>query len=242
MKKFTFQLSRVMDWRRAQAQAEEIKLERLHAELRAIDIRDANLKQERAESERALLAAPGATGFDLAALDAFQRYTQDARARIAQARSDCNRKIAAQLQVVNLKRRDVRLLERLRERRLKVWLAEVGRETERQADEAYLARTSWVEDWQPRSRYRPPRAEEPVEREIERLMQRYRTDLNDSDPTKMSAFDLCAWCLSRHGESYEEAAAAAQKAARNLLLAIDGLPEDPTDEDIERAVSALENQ
>ena len=110
------------------------------------------------------------------------------------------------------------------------------------ADEAYLARTSWVEDWQPRSRYRPPRAEEPVEREIERLMQRYRTDLNDSDPTKMSAFDLCAWCLSRHGESYEEAAAAAQKAARNLLLAIDGLPEDPTDEDIERAVSALENQ
>jgi hypothetical protein len=140
MKKFAFQLSRVMDWRSAQARAEEIKLERLHAELRAIDVRDANLKQERAESERALLAAPVATGSELAALDVFQRYTGAERTRIARARTDCNRRIAAQLDVVSVKRREVRLIERIKERRFKSWVAHLGREADQQAAEAYLAK------------------------------------------------------------------------------------------------------
>jgi hypothetical protein len=147
MKKFAFQLNRVMDWRRSQARAEEVKLERLHAELRAIDVRDANLKQERAESERTLLAAPVATGCELAALDVFQRYTEAERTRIARARADCNRRIGAQWEVVNVKRRDVRLLERLKDRRLKTWVAELGREIDQQADEAYLAK--WNRRHQP---------------------------------------------------------------------------------------------
>jgi flagellar biosynthesis chaperone FliJ len=140
MKKFAFQLNRVMDWRRSQARAEEINLERLHAELRAIDARDTSLKQERAESERTLLAGPMATGSELAALDAFQRYTEAERTRIGHTRADCSRRIGAQLEVVNVKRRNVRLLERLKERRLKTWIAQLGRETDQQADEAYLAK------------------------------------------------------------------------------------------------------
>jgi hypothetical protein len=58
----------------------------------------------------------------------------------------------------------------------------------------------------------------------------------------MSAFDLYCCCLSKHGTSYAEAAPKAQEAAENLLLRLDGLPDDPTDEDIERAVYAQENQ
>jgi hypothetical protein len=111
-----------------------------------------------------------------------------------------------------------------------------------EADEAYLARTSWVDDWQPRPRYRPPLVDEPIERDIERRMKRYRTDLKDRDLAKMSVIDLYAWCLSKHGETYAEAAAAAQKAAANLLLRLDELPDEPTDEDIERALLAEENQ
>jgi hypothetical protein len=113
------------------------------------------------------------------------------------------------------------------------------------ADAAYLARSAgrWSEDWQPRPRYQPPpRVEEPIKSAIERLMRRYRTDLRDSDLTKMSAFDLYAWCLSRHGETYDEAAAECEKAAKDLLLRLDRLPDDPTEEDIERALSAEENQ
>jgi flagellar export protein FliJ len=140
MKKFTFPLSRVSDWKHAQARSEEIKLGRLLAELRAIGAREALLKRERGEAERALLAVPVASGFELAALDAFQRYTEAERIRIAHARADCARRIAAQLEVVNGKRREVRLIENLKERRLKTWQAELGREIDREADEAYLAK------------------------------------------------------------------------------------------------------
>ena len=113
------------------------------------------------------------------------------------------------------------------------------------ADAAYLARSDWrwSEDRRPGPRYQPPpRVEEPIKSAIERLMSRYRTDLRDRDLTKMSAFDLYAWCLSRHGETYEEAAAECKKAAKDLLLRPDKLPHDRTEGDIERALSAEENQ
>ena len=104
-------------------------------------------------------------------------------------------------------------------------------------DEAYLARSdaSWIDDWQPKSRYRPPpREEKTFESEIERLMGRFRTDC-EIDVTKASPFDLYAWCLSKHGASYAEAAPKAQKAAKDLLLRLDLLPDDPTQEDTDRA-------
>ena len=142
MKKFAFPLDRVMDWRQAQARLEETKLENLHSERRAIDAREIALKEELAASERSLVAAASATGFELAALDAFRQYTMAERVRIARVRADCSKRIAAQLKVVILKRRDVRLLEKLKERRLKAWEAELERDTARQADETYLAK--WV--------------------------------------------------------------------------------------------------
>ena len=58
----------------------------------------------------------------------------------------------------------------------------------------------------------------------------------------MSAFELYTWCLSRHGETYDEAAAECVKAAKDLLLHLDKFPDDPAEEDIERARSAEENQ
>jgi hypothetical protein len=113
------------------------------------------------------------------------------------------------------------------------------------ADAAHMARSGarWSEDWQPRPRYQPPpRVEEPIRSAIERLMMRYRTDLSDSDVTKMSAFELYAWCLSRHGETYEEAAAECKKAAKDLLLRLDGLPDDAESDDSERAHLAQQSQ
>jgi hypothetical protein len=140
MKKFVFPLDSVMDWRRAQARLAETRLESLHAERRAIGAREAALQEELAASEKALLAAPSATGFEMAALDAFRRYTIAERGRIAHARADCIRRIAAQLKVVTLRRRDIRLLENLKDRRQKAWEVELARETGRQADETYLAK------------------------------------------------------------------------------------------------------
>ena len=112
------------------------------------------------------------------------------------------------------------------------------------ADEAYLAclDTRSIDDWQT-PRYRPPpRVEEPIKSAIERLMTRYRTDLTDIDLATHSPFELFAWCLSRHGATYDEAADKARKAAEDLLLLIDELPNDPTPDDPARTDLTEEHQ
>src|SRR5207248_367905 len=82
-------------------------------------------------------------------------------------------------------------------------------------------------------RYRPPpREKAPIEREIERLMGLYRSDVQETDLATRSPIELFAWCLSRHGATYEEAAAEIAKAAKDLLLRLDKLADDPTQADI----------
>jgi hypothetical protein len=140
MKKFEFPLGRVMSWRQTQQQLEEGKLQNFYAELRAIDSKEAALMAERARSEKAVLAADSVSGFELATLDAFRRFTVAEHTRLEQRRAECSKRIAAQVQVVTQKRRDVRLLEHLRGTRLTHWRHEVNREIDMQAEEAYLAR------------------------------------------------------------------------------------------------------
>ena len=114
------------------------------------------------------------------------------------------------------------------------------------ADEQSLARADfgWVdEEWERGRRYRPPAHEERTrESEIDRLIGRYRTDCQDIDLATRSPFELLAWCLSRHGANFDEAADEVAEAAEDLQLLLDQLPDDPTEEDIERLLSAEENQ
>jgi hypothetical protein len=116
----------------------------------------------------------------------------------------------------------------------------------RETDDDYLARadTRWIdEEWERGRRYRPPpRAQKTFRGEVERLIGRYRTDVRDKDLTKASPLELLAWCLSRHGATVDEAADDVEKAAADLLLLLDELPEDATPEDIECALLAQENQ
>jgi len=140
MKKFAFPLERVLDFRRTQARVEEIRLEQLNTEIRGIEARQAALDAQRRGSETAVLSGPGATGLELAELDRFRRFVSAERSRLERQRSDCAGRIAAQIQAVAQKRRDVRLLERLRDRALSSWKVELGREIEAQAEEAHRAR------------------------------------------------------------------------------------------------------
>lgn len=142
MKKFQFPLSRVMDFRRTQARVEEIKLEALYAELRAIDAREVASIEERVRSEKALKGAPSVTGFDLEVFDSYREALREDQKRMDKARADCRRRIDAQVAVLTAKRRDVKLLEHLQERRFGKWEKEMFKEIDRQADEAYLARFS----------------------------------------------------------------------------------------------------
>ncbi len=140
MKKFTFPLGRVMDFRRMQARLEEIKLEALYAELRAIDTREVALIQQSVQSEKALRAAASVTGFDLELFDSYRHAMKEEQKRMDQARAGCRKKIDAQLQVLTMKRRDVKLLEHLKERRFEKWEKEMFKEIDQQAEEAYLAK------------------------------------------------------------------------------------------------------
>lgn len=139
MKKFDFPLGRVMDWRETQARVEESKLETLYAELRAIDSQQHALNIERDAAEKSV-AARGATGTELARLGEFRRFTVAERTRLEKLRAECSQRISAQIQVVATKRRDVKLLERLKQQKLIAWNHEMNREIDAQADEAYLAK------------------------------------------------------------------------------------------------------
>ena len=140
MKTFHFPLEGVLSYRRTQVRVEEAKLERLHHELRAIQGHEATLHQEREQARTALVTARSAMGAEFAALEHYRHAAARQFLRLEQAQADCNQRIASQMDALAQKRRDARLLEKLRERRLEEWRYSFSRETETQAEEAFLAR------------------------------------------------------------------------------------------------------
>ena len=140
MKKFHFSLDRVLEWRRTQGRIEEAKLEQLFGEMNGIEARQEAVISVALESHRSVTGASTATGSELAALDTFRRSSAAEHVRLESQRLGCQQRIAAQRDVVTGKRRDVRLLERLREQRLAGWKLEAEREVSASADESYLAK------------------------------------------------------------------------------------------------------
>jgi flagellar export protein FliJ len=140
MKKFAFPLGRVMDFRRTQARFEEAKLEGLYAELRAIDNREVALNQQVAGSEKALKSAPSVTGHDLELFGAYRRAIKEEQRKMDKARAECRKQIDAQLVVLMVKRREVKLLEHLKEHKFEKWEKEMFKEIDQQAEDAYLAK------------------------------------------------------------------------------------------------------
>jgi flagellar export protein FliJ len=145
MKKFSFTLERVLEWRRAQARREEVKLERLYGELRDLDARQDAVRDQRQQAEAELRARPKSTGSaitgeDLGALSAFQHFAAAELGRLAQARARCRQQIEIQTQVLVGQRRDAKLFETLKQQRLTAWLRESEREISQQAEESHTAK------------------------------------------------------------------------------------------------------
>jgi flagellar export protein FliJ len=140
MKRFAFSLEQVLAWRRMQARIEGLRREQLRGELRAIEIERENVGAERAHSDAALRRAGSATGADLTALDRFRVHADAEQLRLRQKQADCEKRIAAQAAILAAKERDVKVLEHLREGKLQIWTAQMDRETERVASEAFLSR------------------------------------------------------------------------------------------------------
>jgi flagellar export protein FliJ len=140
MKKFAFPLGRVMDFRRTEVRLEEIKLEGLYAGLRAIDTREATLVQKRVQSEKALKSAVSASGDELRTFNAYGLAMKEELKRMEKTRAECRKRIDAQLAVLTVKRREVKLLEHLREQRFAKWKKDMLNEIDSQAEESFLAK------------------------------------------------------------------------------------------------------
>jgi hypothetical protein len=144
MKKFAFPLYRVLDWRRAQLRLAEIEMERLHNERRSIEAGKAAVSRQKSSAQELVLSSNSVDGAEFLALDTFGQYADAERARFDQLLQVCAQKIGAHAEVVIEKRRDVHLIEKLKEKRLATWTAEATKEISQLAEETYLAR------WKPR--------------------------------------------------------------------------------------------
>jgi flagellar export protein FliJ len=140
VKRFTFPLGRVMEFRRTQARLEEGKLEALYAGLRALDAREAVLIRQRMESEKTLKFAKSVTGFELELFGSYGLALKEEQKRMDKTRTECRKRIDAQLAVVMVKRREVKLLEKLKEQKFEKWEKEMFKEIDQQAEDAYLAK------------------------------------------------------------------------------------------------------
>lgn len=138
MKRFRFRLESVLKWRRLQLELEEEKLQERFTQLRALERRAATLEVGKVEAERSVLAARTVEAGELAALDAHRRWVTAQRDRLARAMRESQQHIAEQRERVRRAEQNLKLLERLKQRRFSDWTAAVEKEYQTLAEEAYL--------------------------------------------------------------------------------------------------------
>jgi flagellar export protein FliJ len=140
VKKFHFPLERVREWREKQVSFEEAALERLNAERAAIEERAAELDRERESNESAVLNAVCVDALSLRALDEYRRFARYRAASLVREGSACDGRIAVQRARIMEARRKVRLLDKLRDKKRRLWMVELEKEVDEQAAESYRAR------------------------------------------------------------------------------------------------------
>ncbi len=146
MKKFRFPLERLLNYRRSRLAAEQARLERLLAELAGLEQQRAALEREERMVSDSLRCLPELTSDQLAAVAAFRRFAAQEAVRLAEEATAAASRVAAQRESVLSARREVEVLEKLRERRLHDWRREVDQETERQTAELVVARWAMGRD------------------------------------------------------------------------------------------------
>lgn len=142
MRSFHFPLEKALDWRRLQLELEESRCKQEAAALAGLDRHRAEIEAAGIRSEIQVREWKPIGSGDLSALGNFRLHVKAQEAAIARRRTEAAQKLAVQQTVMLEARRRCRLLERLRERRLKEWTAERDKELDEIAAESYLARWS----------------------------------------------------------------------------------------------------
>jgi flagellar export protein FliJ len=140
MKQFEFRLSRVLDFRREQAELERSRLQRLLAQIRRIDDEKKFLLIQAADARRQVTQSAFVSGEELSALSGFERHIRNRTALLDQTLQETQLQVRRQQAIVIEAERKVTLLLKLRQRKLATWTREEQKELELLAAESYLSR------------------------------------------------------------------------------------------------------
>lgn len=150
MKAFRFPLESALGWRRATIEAAEAELARLSAAGEEARRRVQETEQAGREAEREVKSAAVATALDLWAMEAYRAAINTRTRALEEQAREADRRMEAQRERVVAARREFRLLDNLKARRMAQWRAEAAREIETFAGDSYLAR------WNRAARRAPP--------------------------------------------------------------------------------------
>jgi hypothetical protein len=140
MKRFQFPLQRVLDWRSLHMRSAEEHLTRLQEQHSALVHRENSLRAAELKAAMGLLKLPAMDGSDLQSLASFQLRMKSERTELQAAKARCQAEIVQQRTRVLIARRDFRVLEKLKDKRLQSWTYLTDRELENTAAEAFLSR------------------------------------------------------------------------------------------------------
>lgn len=139
MKKFEFRLDSVLRWRGSQLQLERAKLSTLQGEEARLKLELQSHGNQRREAVALLQEAERFETVELRALSAFLMGS-------AARENELHDQIARRQQLIEMQRaqvlvaeRNVKLLEKLRDKRLVAWTADFHKHIDAAAEEAWLA-------------------------------------------------------------------------------------------------------
>jgi len=140
MTAFHFRLQKVLEWRRAQLELEEIQYRRQLAALAELDRRQAEIAEAGSAAERQVRAWNPLAGGELEALGDFRLHVKQQERELAASRIERRQQLERQHRLLLEARRRLRLLERLQQRRWLEWRSARDKELEDLASESYLAK------------------------------------------------------------------------------------------------------
>ena len=133
MKAFAFSLERVLRWRITSLRTEQLRLEQIRFTLEQARTANAGLAASFSAAKQSAGSGALVTGADLYALDSYTARLSREIALGSQRMLSISETIAKQMLVVSGCDRNVRLLERLRDRRQAEWQIEMNREADSEA-------------------------------------------------------------------------------------------------------------
>jgi flagellar export protein FliJ len=140
MKRFSFRLDRVLEFRKNQRRAAEIQLEQMRHRLALLRRKETEIDAATLQTREERSLAPYSTGRELAASEDFLRTLASRRAEL-RATAARNQAAVEKVRLDLIDRdRQVKLLEKLRGRRLREHRLEEGREQQTEAGEHSLNR------------------------------------------------------------------------------------------------------